>query len=206
MRAPASLLPLAAALLVAACSDGPTSGNDVLTPSEAAALMRATKGQLDVGSEPVTLSGSAAQTAALHAANVAAQSFAVSFQESEPCENQGGRIDISGTITIIGDEAPTGIELSATMIPVRCAVPTEDATVYEINGDPNFAVQLSMAFEDGLPVGIATQTIKGKFTWRSGARSGSCSVDLISEFDVALNRDHTRGTFCGIDVDEVETL
>lgn len=210
MKTSASLLPLAAALLVAACGDSPTGGTYALTQDEAESLMRATMGQVSVGTDSQIGAGAAtlrAPTQTPRVAYIVAGGFVVSqnFSESEPCDNPEGRMDLAGVLTITGtDDGPTGVELSATMTPVRCAITTDDANVYEINGDPNFVVHLSMAVADGELVGGFTETITGKFTWRNGSRSGVCSVNLTSEFDAALGREHTRGTFCGVDVDEVE--
>lgn len=207
MRSSSFLLPIAAAGFIAACNSDSALRSDNLTRDEAIALMRATSSQIDVVAESRIAGPSAA--IATGPGQLAAAVLTQTFRESIPCENGRGQVAVDGTLTVTGDaNAPTGLELSATMTPARCAVVTETGDAYEITGDPNLAVHVSLAFGDGdsLDIGSMTETVRGGFTWLSGSRSGRCSVNLTQELDVALNRVRTRGTFCGLDVDEVETL
>ena len=113
---------------------------------------------------------------------------------------KGGNVTIAGHTTGTADRAVGNFttETNATRTDAACAFAARDGSVITITGNPNIAYHSSFNFVAWQPSGLQTQSYKGSFTWTRGTTgSGTCDVDVSSEFDPSKHTVTVKGTFCG---------
>lgn len=171
MRVPRSLpllSALAAAFLLAACSDSSTDAGATLSQQEAevmfSALMEATgSGVIGVGigfSEPMAAEGIQAQ-----------DSF--EWEESITCTG-GGTVEQSGSVTINTNTGAMSWDLTETH--ANCRGMASDGTHWAFDGDPNLSTSLEVSGSETSYSLSGTQS--GGIRWSQGGDSGRCSIDM----------------------------
>ncbi len=179
--------PLVIAALVA-CSDDPTSPvvGDELTEAEVGVMLGVLMESGGLGPGALGLGFDGAQAPA---ATEGGQSFVI--EETSPCPN-GGSVTFSGD----GSVGPEGesFAFDLTQFHDGCgATSSEDGSQWTFDGAPSITTSLS---------GSVTETDfdlqgsqSGGLDWRTGSRSGSCSIEL--SFSFSASDDDAGGTFSG---------
>ena len=138
-------------------------------------------------------------------ASVSAAPIAIDnqFTVTRQCP-RGGQVMFAGRTTGTGDRTTHSLTLAttATRTDTDCAFQTRNG-VLTLNGSIDFTGNLNIV--NGLLSGLQTQTHKGSFTWARTGGSGSCDVDLTSQFDPATHTVTVTGMFCGRTVNVTRT-
>lgn len=125
------------------------------------------------------------------------------FSVTKQCP-QGGKVVIAGTIVGTGDQTTRSltVEANATRTDTGCAFNTDDGVV-TLNS--SIAYQGNLNIVGGMLSGLQTQTHIGSFTWSRPGGSGSCDVDLHSQYDPATHTATVTGMFCGKTINVTRT-
>ncbi|HEX6626839.1 MAG TPA: hypothetical protein VF105_02690 [Gemmatimonadaceae bacterium] len=205
-----SYLVCGAALLLAAvaCSDSTGLKNGI---SQAAANQLAADidgsasfGSSDFGLGPsfsVSVDGSGASAAVTSTPFPINNTFTVTRQ----CP-RGGQTVFAGSVTGTGDRTAQSLTLdaNATRTDTNCAFDTRDG-VLTLSGNPNLTYTGHLNIVNGVLSGLQTQTHKGSFTWSRTGGSGTCDVDITSQFDPATKTLTITGSFCGHAINVTKT-
>lgn len=127
----------------------------------------------------------------------AATSVDVTFTRTRACP-LGGSVTVAGRTTGTVDRAARSASrvTDATRTEQGCVFAVRDGATLTLNGSPNVALHAEHSVTGGVP-GKRTLTQKGAFAWtRSTGQSGTCTVDLASEYDPATRTATVNGTFC----------
>lgn len=119
---------------------------------------------------------------------------------------QGGQTAFAGSVVGTGDRLAHSLTLdaTATRTDTDCAFNTRDGVV-TLSGNPNIAYTAHLNIVNAAPVGLQTQTHKGSFTWSRTGASGTCDVDITSQYDPSTSTLTIKGSFCGHAVDITKT-
>ena len=125
------------------------------------------------------------------------------FTVTKQCP-KGGQIALAGTIVRTGDPTTHSltVDATATRTDTGCAFDTEDG-VLTLSGTIDYTGHLNIV--NGALSGLQTQTHKGSFTWARTGGSGSCDVDLTSQYDPATHTATVTGMFCGKTINVTRT-
>jgi len=119
---------------------------------------------------------------------------------------QGGQTAFAGSVVGTGDRVAHSLTLdaTATRTDTNCAFNTRDG-VLTVNGNPNIAYTGHLNIVNAALVGIQSQTHKGSFTWSRTGGSGTCDVDITSQYDPSTRTLTIKGSFCGHAIDVTKT-
>jgi len=205
-----SYLVCSAALLLAAaaCSDSTGLKNEI-SQADANQLAAdfdgvASFSSTDFGpglSFSISTDGSASSAAVSSAPVPINTSFSITRQ----CP-QGGQTAFVGSIIGSGDRVAHSltIDATATRTDTKCAFNTRDG-VLTLSGNPNVAYTGHLNIVNAAPVGLQTQTHNGSFTWSRTGGSGTCDVDITSQYDPSTKTLTIKGSFCGHVIDVTKT-
>jgi hypothetical protein len=105
----------------------------------------------------------------------------------------GGYITVvggmTGTVSTCGN-AYISIQLTESIVNWQCI------GGWIVNGAPDISLVATFTFLNGAPATRQDMTISGAFSW-TGTDSGSCQVDLHTNFDINGGSSTTTGTVCG---------
>jgi hypothetical protein len=205
-----SYLVCGAALLIAAvaCSDstGLKNGISQDAANQLAADIdgSASFGTSDFGLGPtfsVSVDGSGASAAVTSTPFPINNTFTVTRQ----CP-RGGQSVFAGSVVGTGDRTTHNLTLdaNATRTDTNCAFDTRDG-VLTLNGNPNLTYTGHLNIVNGALSGLQTQTHKGSFTWSRTGGSGTCDVDITSQYDPSTKTLTITGSFCGHAVNVTKT-
>jgi hypothetical protein len=194
---PLGLVASAALLAAAACSDS-TAPNDQLSREEATELAR----QMGVPfSSPISASWAAASINEARR-NAADDPFTFSFDVEVRCE-RGGTARVTATAQGDIDESmeSMNVDLQGTYTPNDCGQRVHDVTIWTspVAGDErSLTATAHVETRNGLPVGVHTATLVGRFRWRSSdGREGTCTVNYTATANYTTRRAVVNGNFCG---------
>lgn len=203
-------------LALAACSDsstGPSANMSAAVATKLAADMDAvsTLGTSDFGlgaSFSLSTDGTAAagSVSTPGSGTALVTTFNNTFDVTKQCP-KGGTVELKGGITGSGDRATHSltVDASATRTDVACAFEAKDGGTITVDGNPNIAYKGHLNIVNAAFVGLQTQSHKGSFKWARTGGSGTCDVDVTSEFDPATHTVTVKGTFCGHIINETHT-
>ena len=119
---------------------------------------------------------------------------------------QGGQTAFAGSIVGSGDRVAHSLTLdaTATRTDTNCAFNTRDG-VLTLTGKPNIAYTGHLNIVNAALVGLQTQTHNGNFDWSRPGGSGTCKVDITSQYDPATKTLTIKGSFCGHEIDVTKT-
>lgn len=189
-------------LTLGACGDA-TSG-DPLTQAEAeelsAAIFEAIGGAFEqAGSFSTAPGGQLAP---------AAPPFAVTFNDSYPCEG-GGTATLAGTISGNAEETSGNMAFDLTQNANGCVVMLQSGTSFTLTGNPNLKIEGEFTYNQSSFSGSLSHG--GAFSWTSSdGRAGNCGVDL--DVTINLNIETSSGTatqsgeLCGISINRVVSV
>ena len=128
-----------------------------------------------------------------------------SFSITRQCP-QGGQTAFEGSIIGSGDRVAHSltIDATATRTDTKCAFNTRDG-VLTLSGNPNVAYTGHLNIVNAALVGLQTQTHNGSFTWSRTGGSGTCDVDITSQYDPSTKTLTIKGSFCGHVIDVTKT-
>ena len=203
-----SYLVCSAALLLAAaaCSDS-TGLKNGISQADANQLAADIDGSASFGSADFGLgpsfsigidgSGSASVSSLFPIGNT--------FTVTRQCP-RGGQTAFAGTITGTGDRTTHSLTLDAdaTRTDTNCAFDTRDG-VLTLSGNPNLTYTGHLNIVNGVLSGLQTQTHKGSFTWSRTGGSGTCDVDISSQYDPSTKALTITGSFCGHAINVTKT-
>lgn len=188
--------PLALLVALAACGDDddPTGvTGDALNGDEVAALAEVVAGTMfstfEQTPEPPQAPGPALATGSF------------SLNTSLPCE-LGGVVAVSGTLLFdIDDETGDGtLDYTVTQDHQDCVAEAEDGMRFTLNGAPNVSADFVATLE-GTGLTFAGGYV-GAVSWVTGARSGTCSMDvdfsLTGDVEAETGTASISGTVCGV--------
>jgi len=195
-----TLVPLLAALALAACEDtaGPESG---LSPAEVSALSEAM-----IDADYAVTGEVAAADAESDAVAFEPITATTTFTATRTCP-AGGQVVREGTHIRVWDRAThTGYsDLSMTKTHQDCARIVGDVTL-TVNGDPNIAVEAHHEWAEGQRHGLQTLDIEGALTWSTDdGREGACTIHLSASFDPDTRTRTVSGTFCDRAIERTTT-
>ena len=196
-------------LAIAACdsSTGVSTSINLADANKLAADMDAvsTLGTTDFGLGPsfsVSVDGSGA-TASVAAAPT---TFNNTFDVTHQCP-KGGTVELKGGITGTGDRTTHSltVDANATKTDTGCAFEAKDGGTITVNGNPNIVYNGHLNIVNAAFVGLQTQSHKGSFTWSRPGGSGTCDIDVTSEFDPTTHTVTVKGNVCGHIINETHT-
>ena len=196
-------------LVVAACSDsstGPSANISQADANKLAADIDAVSilGTADFGlgasfSLSVPTGGAAATVTA------APTTFNNSFDVTRQCP-KGGTVELKGSIAGTGDRTTHSLTVDATAkrTDSKCAFEARNGSAtIELTGSLDYKGHLNIV--NALPVGLQTQSHKGSFDWVRGTESGTCAIDVSSQYDPTTKIYTVTGKVCGKDVSVTRT-
>lgn len=205
-----SLFGLSAALAfgLTACGGDTTGTGDQLTEAEAAELAEAIAegGFVGFGGTGSPAMGAPRQ----NLANVT-----VTLNDTYPCDEDGGTgtVSVAGSVTAnVNDNTGAGtFSFNYTIVPHGCQVTTSSGKVFTLDGDPNLKVTGDFTWSETNAQG--TLNYDGNFAWQaSDGRSGTCGVDLTSNYDFTFSGTGASsasatisGSVCGVSVSRTFT-
>lgn len=128
------------------------------------------------------------------------------FNRTRTCPVSGS-VNVAGTSVVTHDRETHSatFALNAVRTEAACTFRAGRGTTLSITGAPNTALTASSSIANGVP-GKRTMTQKGAFTWaRSSGETGTCTVDITSEWDPATRTHKVNGTFCNRTVNVTRT-
>lgn len=192
---------LAAALVLAGCSEGATDPQSGLTRQEAAelaALVTATSADLlDVenNTRPFSASRSSAEAAG--------GTFHQVVSVTAPCP-KGGSVKVAGDVDVSldGESNSGSIDAQAVLTHQGCGVDTEHGEIV-LDGKPNLTFGAGFAWAAGAQTEPLRVSHEGGVSWeRDTGDSGTCDVDLVAVTDFLARKRTIEGTFCGFSIQE----
>jgi hypothetical protein len=119
---------------------------------------------------------------------------------------RGGQTAFAGSVVGTADRVAHNLTLdaTATRTDTNCAFDTRNG-VLTLSGNPNIAYTGHLNIVNAAPVGLQTQTHKGSFTWSRTGGSGTCDVDITSQYDPSTKTLTIKGSFCGKVIDVTKT-
>lgn len=203
------LVLLATTLALAACGDDPAGPDeDRMTQDEANALAQGLYGGTLLAYADTLLQADAALLTVLP------PGVAFPLDATIPCMG-GGEAVFSGNATISGTdiEARIQVDVSGTLAAAGCTF-TNDNVTLALDSDPGLAQTLLVTISLETFTFSLDAASSGAFSWTSGTRSGSCTLDNtitseISMVDSALSgaipTATITGSVCGLGVNrEIE--
>lgn len=205
-------LPLVAVLALTACGD--VTGSDAgLDADEVSQLSESVVLQTFGATSEVATAGASYDdgTASLRLADLTATT---QFTHTRSCV-LGGQVVNEGTRVREWDrtERSGSMELEMTRTHQECARPlrwqapqTDDGVTVTLTGAPGVEVNARHEWQHGQRHGFQSLSMEGAIDWSTDdGRSGTCTIDIETEFDPATWTRTTVGTFCNHEIDRTTT-
>ena len=195
-------------LAIAACdsSTGPSAG---ITQADANKLAADIDGVSSLGTSDLGLGASFSivvpPAGASASVSTAPTTFNNNFDVTRQCP-KGGTVEFAGSIGGTGDRTTHSltVDANATRTDDKCAFEARNrSAIITITGKLAYKGHLNIV--NGLPVGLQTQSHEGSFNWVRGTESGTCDINVSSQYDPATKIFTVTGTICGRDVSVTRT-
>jgi hypothetical protein len=131
--------------------------------------------------------------------------FNNNFDVTRQCP-KGGTVELKGSIAGTGDRTTHSltVDATATRTDSKCAFAARNGSAtIELTGNLDYKGHLNIV--NGLPVGLQTQSHEGSFNWVRGTESGTCDINVVSQYDPATQIFTVTGTVCKRDVSVTRT-
>lgn len=202
-----TLIPIVAALALAACDDGAGPAGTALTSEEIATLSDAMVESDFAATGEVAATDTETGTVSLDPSVAPGPvTTTTEFTVTRTCP-VGGQVVMEGSHVRVWDRATHSgsSHLSLTKTHEECARSLRRVTI-TVNGDPNIAVEAHHEWAHGQRFGAQTLSIQGGFTWfTDDGREGACSIDIEASFDPETRTRTVVGTFCDRTIDRTTT-